>query len=439
MELFWRYSTESQLWKESKEYTVAENTDELLPYIEINKHIYYQTLDENPWGGCFSDRGWMAMRKLTEEERIKIVKSFYGVDGLRFTAARLPMGNNDFSDTHKSYDEHEDDYNMEYFSLRSDEKYLIPYIKTALNINPDIKFFATPWSPPSWMKYNHNIHGIGEDNRIIFEPDILRSYAKYFARYIKEYERQGIRVDAVTPQNEPTMNTEYASCIWTGGQLNIFIRDYLYPEIHREGIDVQIWLGTFTDSDASLVIPALEDEKTAEMVSGVCFQWWGAPLATAIRKGYGKRLIQSETKCGDGKNNWKYAEEQFDCFKEFFEAGVQSYYIRNMVLDEKGANTAENPWYQNAPVTVDSRTDEVTYTPFYYLIKHFSHYIKPHAKRVRLEGLYSDALAFENPEGEILVLMKNGDKTDKKLSLILDNERANLILKPHSINTVIVN
>ncbi len=105
--------------------------------------------------------------------------------------------------------------------------------------------------------------------------------------------------------------------------------------------NLELWLGTFTDSNAALVIPALEDTSTNKVIDAVCFQWWGSYLAKAVNKGYRKKIIQSETKCGNGNNDWNYAEEQFDCFKEFLETGASRYYLWNMILDEKGANTAE--------------------------------------------------------------------------------------------------
>lgn len=430
------YSINHSYWN-IKRLKKSENAaDNKSLYIEINTEEKYQKLDEYPWGGCFADRGWMAMEKLSDSQREEILNSLFGTEGLCFTAARLPMGNSDFSDTHKSYNEYSGDYDMNKFSIESDKKYLLPYINAALKINPNIRFFSTPWSPPSWMKYNSNIHGIDEDNRIIFKSNILKAYARYFVKYILEYQKKGINIYAITPQNEPTMNTEYASCIWSGEELNEFIRDYLYPEFDSNKIKTNIWLGTFTDSNASLAIPALEDEKTVKIIDTVCFQWWGAYLASAVKKAYNKNIIQSESKCGDGKNNWEYAEEQFDCFKEFLEAGANAYYLWNMVLDEKGENTSEHPWCQNAPITVHSRTLKIIYNPSYYLTKHFTYCIKPMAERIRLNGTYKDTIGFINPDGEIIIEIKNPLDKSQNVTIKYGEMHYNIELLPHSINTL---
>ena len=426
-------------------------TNKEIPYIteeDKNKDIIidadtcYQTMDQKPWGGCFADRGYMAMEKLPDQQKQKIINSLFGDDGLHFTTARLPLGNNDFSDTHKSYNENTGDFLMEHFSLATDTAYLLPYIKMALQARPDIDFFATPWSPPSWMKQNNCIHGTDDNNRIIFQPEILKAYARYFIKYIEEYKKHGIHISAITPQNEPTMNTLYASCVWTGEELNVFIRDYLYPALKEAGINnTEIWLGTFTDSNASLVVPALEDKETNGIIDAVCFQWWGSYLGKAVQRAYGKKLIQSETKCGDGKNNWSYAEEQFGCFKEFLEAGVTRYYIWNMVLDEKGANTASSPWYQNSPITVDSHTSEITFCPSYYLTKHFSNLIAGGAKRIDVKIKCScqniDIIAFKNPDGKVITEIKNG--SDKNVTPVIDicGKLIQPEIEAHSINSFI--
>ena len=445
-EILWRSTTEDSLWVDkgiltATQYTKSDSAAQ--NYINVNQDIRYQLMDEEPWGGCFNDRGQMAMNMLPEDEQMEIIEALFGDDGLRFGTARLPLGNSDYSDTHKSYDEIDGDadYDMEHFSIATDEQYLLPYIKKALKVNPDIKFFSTPWSPPSWMKFNKRINGVDDGNKINFTPENLSAYAKYFVKYLEAYSKEGINVEAVTPQNEPTMNTAYSSCVWTGEQLNEFIRDYLYPaitEYNRENDKaVEVWLGTFTDSQESWCMPTLQDETTLDYIKAVCFQWWGAPLATTVHRTYKDlMLVQSETKCGDGRNNWRYAEEQFDCFKEFLDAGVSRYYLWNMVLDEKGANTAARPWYQNAPVTVNSTTGEVSYNPSYYLTKHFSYYIGGGAGRINITGNFAgNAIAFQNTDGENVLVVRNSSDRVINATINFNGYVITPAIPAHSINT----
>lgn len=441
MKILWQCTTEKDSFCDMGVLQTKKYTDEEFKSADksiiLNQDMYYQTMDKKPWGGCFADRGYMAMSKLSYDERKEILNSIFGDDGLKFTAARLPIGNSDYSDTHKSYNENVDDYNMDKFNIANDETYLLPYINEALEIRSDIEFFSSPWSPPSWMKNNSCIHGPSDKNSVKFTAENMKAYALYFVKYIKEYEKLGIHISAVNMQNEPTMNTGYSSCLWTGNQLNEFIRDYLSPAFEENNLDTEIWLGTFTDSQKKMCMPTLNDDKTLAKLGAVCFQWWGAPLARYVRRKYpNMKLIQSETKCGNGLNDWKYAEEQFDCFKEYLDSGVSRYYLWNMVLDEKGENTSVNKtWHQNAPITVHSETNEIRYNPSYYLTKHFSCFVKGGARRIMTQGTYTDMIAFQNPDGENVLEVKNGTDSDIVIAIDFNGEVIMPTIPAHSINT----
>ncbi len=441
--MFWQCTTDSARWvdKGSLSTTHWDNDTDL--YIEVDATTRYQTLSQTPFGGCFNERGWEAMKDLSDEEKEAVIYSLFSEEGLNLTTGRMALGNSDFSiNRSQSYDELpegvETDYSLNYFSIESDREYMLPYIEAAEKVRPNLPIWGSPWSPPSWMKNNKTIYGQHGDNTIIWEDEILKTYAQYFVKYVEAYRAEGHNVYMVMPQNEPTMNTAYSSCIWTGEQLNTFVRDYLSPAFKEANLseNTDIYLGTFTDSQANRTDPTLNDPVTRGIIKGVGFQWWSAPLATRVHRQFPHlSLMQSETKCGDGANNWQYAEDQFDCFKEFFDAGVSSYMLWNMVLDEKGENTSPNPWHQNAPIVVHSETNEVIYTPHYYLVKHFSHYIKPGARRIKTDGNYSDRIAFQNPDGEVILIVKNRADADFAVAINVGGKKVKPTVPANSIST----
>ncbi len=457
----WISSAENQYWKNHGKVMMRDVTKQEIQKIRENSELYlyvdqntrYQTMDAYPWGGCFNDAGWMAMRSLTDAQKKEVVRYLYGTgkDSLNLTAGRAPIGSSDFGSSHYTYDETVDDYELVDFSIECDEQYLLPYIKTAMAYVPDMQIFASPWSPPSWMKTNHQLSGYYNFPYIKDMPENFEAYAKYFVKYLEEYAKRGIDIYAVTPQNEPTMRTAYPSCVWTGEQLNVFLRDYLCDAIDaynaRTGKNVNVWLGTFTDSQKSLAMPALKDPETSQRIDAACFQWWGAPLAAEVHMTMPKlKLVQSETKCGDSLNNWQYAEEQFDCFKEFLDAGVSRYFLWNMILDSEGKNNAiGGAWKQNAAITVDGTT--VRLTPSYYLTKHFSTNIKSGARRIKVEGKNTGegsvkgyvqdvrAISFQNTDGKIILNVKNATDAEKAVSIIVHDKAFDISLPAHSINT----
>lgn len=441
--MYWQCTTASDPWVDKGTLDITSWDDDTHLYIDVDPTSRYQTLTDTPFGGCFNERGWKAMENLTDAEREKIVSDLFSPEGLNLSVGRMALGNSDFSvNRSQSYDELPEgvatDYNLDYFSIESDREYMLPFIEAAEKVRPNLPIWGSPWSPPSWMKNNKTIYGQHGDNTIIWDDAVLKTYADYFVKYVMAYRAEGHNIYMVMPQNEPTMNTAYSSCVWTGEELNVFIRDYLYPAFEKAGLseNTQICLGTFTDSQANRTDPTLNDPVTIKMITGVGFQWWSAPLATRVHRQFPSlSLMQSETKCGGGSNDWQYAEDQFDTFKEFFDAGVSSYMLWNMVLDEKGENTSPNPWRQNAPITVHSSTNAVSYNPQYYLTKHFSHYIAPGARRIKTEGNYGDKIAFQNPDGEIILIVKNSGSVDYPVAINIGGKKAKPTVPAHSIST----
>jgi glucosylceramidase len=129
---------------------------------------------------------------------------------------------------------------MEKFSVKRDEGCLIPYVKEALAVREDIEFFASPWSPPTWMK----THRVCNHGTMRWEPEILRAYAVYFEKFVRAYQERGINVTQVHVQNEPMSDQKFPSCVWTGEQMREFIADYIGPHFERNRVPAEIWLGT---------------------------------------------------------------------------------------------------------------------------------------------------------------------------------------------------
>lgn len=442
----------------------ANNHSEL--YIDVDENITYQEMAQNIWGGCFNERGWHKLMQLTEEERSHILDLLFDPnepEGLHLTMARMPIGSSDFAMDLYSLNETENDYDMVNFSIERDKEMLIPYIREALKRQPNLKIWASPWSPPSWMKQEGEnntaphknliggwFHGIEEN---------YKAYALYFRKFIEAYDKEDIEIYMVSPQNEPTMWTLYSSCRWTGECLRDFLK-YLGPQMKELG--VQIYLGTFTNSDDSLMDPTLNDMEARKYISGINFQWWSYNKARSLfHTGFNQGMMQSETMCGNGNNDWQYAEYQFDVMYMYFSYGITAYNMWNLVLEWDGVNpggynTATPPWPQNAPITVNETTKKYTINPQYYNIKHYSDAVKANARRIESSGTYNqeyipntDAdkeadsvysaeqreIAFRNVDGTISLLVKNGSNSVKKVDINFNGRKVTAELPAHSINT----
>ncbi len=444
----WTVTTADRPWRDAGPVVLSRDTGEGFD-IAIDKSLTAQTIDG--FGGTFNEKGWVALSMLSPAERDEVLRAFFDPDtGACFNICRVPIGASDYAVDRYTLDEVPGDYDMRYFSIERDRQYLIPYIKAAMEVRPDLRIWASAWTPPTWMKSNGEFDG-GEMKD---DPRTYDAYALYLARFLESYRAEGIDAYAVCVQNEPTISTNYPSCLWTEQQVLIFIRNHLGPLFKARGVRGEIWLGTIQDGDyTKYPATVLADEQASAYVTTVGFQWDGLYSVEWTRRHYpDKRIMQTETECGNfywkagfdpdkPQNDWNYGVYTWNKVKEYFTKGANSYMLWNMVLDQEGKSIdALRPWPQNAAVVVDSRTKTVTYTPMYYAFKHFSHFVKPGALLIKTKttGTWQDALAFKNPDGSLVLVLQNATVEQIPLKVKVGKKAAALMLPPESWSTLVL-
>jgi glucosylceramidase len=436
-EVRWKCSVEAKPWVDQPNLSAVVHDDKPFGiFVPVDSARKYQEIEG--WGGCFNERGWRAMEVLSDADRLAVLKSMFDPqEGLKLNLCRSPIGSSDYAISLYSLDETPGDYEMKKFSIARDREKLIPYIKAAMNLRSDLKVWGVPWSPPAWMKDSNALAGgnIKDDDRT------MDALALYFVRYVQAYQAEGIPLYMVMPQNEPCYSTKYSSCVWTGKQLCDFVGKHLGPAFKNSHLNCEIYLGTLARSDAgqwdypSTVAPLLNDPATSAFVTGVGCQWSGDQVMRDTHFMHPeKKLMQTENECGEkNTNDWAFAIHQFDRARTYFEAGANSSMIWNIVLDETGLSTAD--WAQCSPIVVDQKSKSVRYTPYYYCYKHFSYFVKPGAHRIAMGGGFGTKIAFENPDGEVIVIMENTAEQALGVSICADGRTIKPTLPPRSFNT----
>lgn len=369
------------------------------------------------FGSCFNELGWLALQTVSEQERNQIIKELFDPEEMNFTFNRAPVGANDFADHWYSYDEVEGDYELKHFSVERDEQVLIPYIHAAQHWQPDMKLFASPWSPPTWMKrpkaYNYG--------RLVMTPENLKAYAQYLVKYVQAYAEHGIAVNQLHVQNEVFADQKFPSALWDAESMKVFIRDYLGPAFEAAGLDTDIWLGTlngpedmaFTggygmklDNYNRYVDEILFDTDARKYIKGISYQWAGRAAIQRTHASWPEiELIQSESECGNGENTWEYAEYVFHLVNHYFRNGATAYTYWNMILDDQDSTWG---WWQNSLFTITADTHEIRRNPEYYIMRHFSQYVKPGAVVLGTTGHFNSmGIAFRNPDGSLVVVVQN--------------------------------
>ena len=401
-------------------------------------------------GAALTDASAETFFKLPVAEQQAFLKAHFDKkDGLGYTVARTNINSCDFSSGSYTYVK-DNDAALSSFDIAPDKKYKIPFIKQAMTAaGGKLDLFASPWSPPAWMKTNNDmLHG-GK-----LKPDMYATWAAYYPKFIKAYEAEGIPVWGISIQNEPMATQIWESCIYTAEEERDFLKNHLGPIMHKEGLKdkkIIVW-----DHNRDLIYQRAQtyfnDPEAAKYIWGIGFHWYedwsgGTPMYDNLRRVHeafpDKHIFFTEG-CAESfdstrYNAWVLGEEYGRSMINDFNNGMVGFTDWNILLDEKGGpNHVGNFCF--APVHADTRTGKLIYTNAYYYIGHFSKYIQPGAKRVIASASRSALIttAFRNPDGKLVVVVMNQTGQQLPYSLWINGKAAETVSLPHSISTLIL-
>jgi glucosylceramidase len=401
-------------------------------------------------GGALTDAAAETFAKLPVAKQEEILTAYFDTrKGIGYTLARTNIHSCDFSSGSYTYVT-EGDKDLKSFSVDHDKQFRIPFIKKAQDVaDGKLAIFASPWSPPAFMKDNNDmLHG-GK-----LKPEFYQSWANYFTKFIKAYEGEGIPIWGITIQNEPMATQKWESCIYSAEQERDFLKNFLGPTMKREGLSdkkIIAW-----DHNRDLVYQRastiLTDPEAAKFVWGIGFHWYepwsgGDAMFDNIRlvhEAFPEKHLLFTEGCADSfdrqrLNDWKLGELYGRSMINDFNGGAVGWTDWNVLLDETGGpNHVSNFCF--APVHADTKTGELIYTNSYYYIGHFSKFVLPGAKRIASSPSRSQLLsaAFTNPDGKVSVIVMN--KSDQKVPyyLWINGDAAELNSPPHSIQTLVI-
>ncbi len=406
--------------------------------INIYPEIKYQTIVG--FGGAFTEATGYALKSVSEEEKKKILDDYFLDAGLGYSLCRLPIGSSDFSKKSYSYSYKED---LSDFNIDRDKEYIIPAVKEAQKINPNIKFLSSPWSPPKFMKSN---------KMLILGGKLLEKYKKtwteYLVKYINEYEKENIKIDFMTVQNEPNATQIWESCIYSPEEEADLAINYIYPKFKENNIDTKILIW---DHNKEILYTRVNQEitnnKALETISGFAYHWYVGDhfenIALLEKEFPGKLLIHTEG-C-TGYSHFNHNDEVFNA--ELYghdilgdlNAGTNGYIDWNMVLENNGGpNHKRN--YCNSPIMINENKNGYIKNLTYYYIGHFSKFIKPGARRIAFSRYCDDieVTAFENEDKSIAVVLLNRKDINREYNLCIKDKVIHDNLDSHAIVTYII-
>jgi glucosylceramidase len=401
-------------------------------------------------GGALTDSAAETFAKIPKAKQDEFLTAYFDKEkGIGYTLGRTNIHSCDFSSGSYTYVD-EGDKDLKSFNVEHDRQFRIPFIKKALQAaGGKMTLFASPWSPPSFMKTTGTMLKGGR-----LKPEFAASWANYYTKFVRAYEKEGIPIWGISIQNEPMATQTWESCIYTAEDERDFLKNHLGPTMKKAGLGdkkIIVW-----DHNRDLIYQRvntiMSDPEAAKYATHIGFHWYetwtgGDPMFNNVKLVHetfpDKSLIFTEG-CAESfdlnkVNNWAMGERYGTSMINDFNSGTVGWTDWNVLLDEKGGpNHVGNFCF--APVHADTRTGELIYTNSYFYIGHFSKFIKPGAKRIASapsrSGLISTA--FLNPDGKIAVVVMN--KTDKEIPYFLwiDGKAAETKSLPHSIQTLVV-
>jgi glucosylceramidase len=457
-------TTEDNPWFESNGYDKALGGQEADIIVDLD--AVGQTVQG--FGTCFSELSHRALSKLSQEDYDKVMTELFAPGGgMEFTVCRMPIGASDFALKYYSFDDTPGDLAMEHFSIDNDKQTLIPLIKSAMEKNPGLKIWGSPWCPPSWMKVNGHyasrplraraggpapgrkrleLDNLIRDNELsdsqimhegedsfIQDDAYFQAYVLYFRKYIQAYREQGIDIFMVMPQNEFNSDQNFPSCTWTVRGLTKFLH-CLVPAMKEEGVEV--YFGTMERPDRAMVDTVLTDPLIGKDIKGVAFQWAGKTALPLIHESYPElTMVMSEQQCFNGANSWKDFMDAWDLLKHNMDNGVAIYDYWNLALFDGEVSTWG--WQQNSLISVDYETGALKRNYEYYEMKHISGYVRPGAVYLGTEGSMEEAMAFRNPDGSIVVLAAEKTGTPRDLTIKAGNRTVKVNIPANSVSTIV--
>jgi len=375
------------------------------------------------FGGAFNEMGWDALSALGVDDRNAAVRLLFGADGARFAFGRIPIGASDYAIDRYTLDETADDTSLASFSIDRDLERLIPYVRAAQAVKRNIRFWASPWTPPTWMKQGPfspgNLVSPFDGGAMKSDDVTLAAFAQYLIRFVQDYAKQGIAIETISPQNEASYTGNYPTCRWSPATYTKLFSQILAPAIANAGLTTKLMLGTFSDpgSDPSIVGSVMGDATARDTVDVLGYQWGMQSQVGGARR-YSLPVWQTEHRCGNypwakpfdadrAPNDHAYAVESWRLVRDWIRAGVTAYSVWNMVLDTRGVGIdTTRVWPQNALLTVDTTAKTLNVTPAYHVFRHLSQFVATGAKVAAIRG--GDAVAFRNPDGGTVAVLYNG-------------------------------
>ena len=249
--------------------------------ISVDSRQLHQTI--MGFGTAMTDSSaYNAMVFMNASIRAEFFEALWGKGGLQYSIGRVTLNSADYSFQSFNYDNVTDDFALAHFdhSLAYDAQRVQPMIRgaQAVAVHP-LKLFASPWSPPGWMKTNDDMidsYLPCLKNDTAAGDSYAATWAAYIVAWLRSYEAAGLPMWGLTPQNEPMAEQKrFESCAYTPTTMADFIKHHLGPAVRSAFPDLKIMAYDHNKQAALSWMQSLYgDAQAASFIDGTAIHWY---------------------------------------------------------------------------------------------------------------------------------------------------------------------
>jgi glucosylceramidase len=389
------------------------------------------------FGGCFSDAACFQISQLGAEKREEFLHDLFHPSAMNLGVNRTCIGAADSAANVYSYDEGDPDPELKRFSIDHDRAYILPVLRRVRELNPDVFYFSSPWSPPGWMKWNKSMLG-GSMSR-----QYLSSYAQYMLNFVQAYAAEGVAIRAITTQNEidTDQHGQMPACTWSQECETEFITDHIGPLFEKTSTGTKIWILDHNYVYWGRVISELDNPDFRRYVNAVAWHGYvGVPsMMSKVQAAHPEvemYFTEGSTDYNDPhyQDDWtKWSGTYTDVLNNSCRAAV----AWNVATDEHGKPNI-GPYPCGGIVIINAHTQEVIRSGQYWALSHFSRPIKRGARRIesQSEALNLGRVALENPGGQKVLILTNTGSA-RAIQVNQGPRSATVPMKENSIATLV--
>lgn len=438
------YHTDTHAFLERNDIEISNSSYPALTRIEINDNAEYQSI--LGFGTALTDSACYLLHNAEADLRENIIKKLFDEEGIELNLARLSVAASDYSKDCFSYNDNIDDVEMKNFSTAHDEEYVIPTLQDISEKYPQIGFVSSAWSPPGWMKTGDEMTGGWMREKYI------EAYAEYYFRFIKSYAEYGIKISALTPQNETETDQvcRMPACL-LHPELEMKFTILLRKKLEAAGLNPEIWIVDHNYIHWNRAKWMLDNVECKKAVQGVAFHYYEGNAGMLgylheLHSDIGFHITEGGPDlCDDYEDvSCKFAVTITNAMRNW----CKSFITWNAVLDENGYPNL-GPYSCAGLLTLDSKEGAIRVSGHYRALAHFSKFVKRGAKRVESclkwygqepsdeQRLPVSHCAFKNEDGSLVIVLTNTGKKEEVL-LRVKGENYRIMLKEKSVCTVVL-